>query len=244
MTDMHSPQKSSAFGVRLALVAIASWLAMTTASQAGQVALDAPLSSLLAPGAYAIVGTEEYSNFGFHASATNGGYVVQASDIDVVPYSQSGGGSGLVFQTPALFVANGQGQDVSLTFDVTELNPSKSITSMELMFDGASQGTGRASIAEVVDTASNSSLGNGLVYAFQGVGNNTTKITFVGQNTIQVTKDIALFSTAGTGNAAQVSDIWQVVDPGTSVPEPSTIVMMVFGGGGLGLVGWRRRRKG
>ncbi len=252
---MHSPRQlfmsrgRTPFGI--VLLTVVACLSGASVGRAAQVSLDAPLTSLLAPGAFAIVGTEEYSNFEFHATATNGGYLVQSSDITVGGYQQpSSSATGIVFQTPALFVANGEGQDVTLSFDVTELSPSKSIASMELMFDGASSGNGRASVAEVVDDASNNQLGQGLVVARQGLvggGNSSTTVTFLSQNTIQVTKDISLFSGASTGsnNTAQISDIWQVVDPNsTMVPEPSTIVMMVFGGGGLGLVGWRRKAKG
>jgi hypothetical protein len=230
-------------------MALAACLSWANAGRAAQVPLDAPLTSLLAPGAFAIVGTEEYSNFTFHASATNGGYVVQSGDITVEPYTPSSSSStGIAFQTPALFVANGEGQDVMLAFDITELSPSKSITSMELMFDGATGGNGRASIGETVDDSSNNQLGQGLVVARQGLvngGNNTAMITFLGHNTIHVSKDISLFSGASTGanNTAEISDITQWVDPTTTVPEPSTIVMMAFGAGGLGLVGWRKKMK-
>ncbi len=251
--QLHPPRFSIASRWRLALAAFitaTACLGLPAAGNAAQVSLDAPLTALLVPGSYAIVGTEQYSNFSFHASATNGGYLVQSSDITVAPYTPSNSShTGIMFQTPALFVANGEGQDVLLSFDITELNPNSSITSMELMFDGATSGNGRASTSETVTNSSNSQLGQGLVVARQGLingGNSTAMVTFVGQNTIRVSKDISLFSGAAgsVNNTAQVSDIMQLVDPIVApVPEPSSVVMMSLGAGGLGWFGWRRKRK-
>ena len=88
------------------------------------------------------MGTDKYSNFVFHATETNGGYLMTSNDITVEPADSPHANMGIQFQTAAMFVANGQTQDVKLMFDVTELDPMKHITAMELNFDGTSSSNG------------------------------------------------------------------------------------------------------
>ena len=75
---------------------------------------------------------------------------------------------------------------------------------------------------------------------FAGSSNAGT-ISFAGQQEVQISKDIFL-NGAATGDSATLSDFTQAFNT-QPVPEPSSIVMALFGGGGLAWFGWRRKTK-
>ncbi len=229
-----------------ALLALA--LLQTRASSAAQVSLsNAFLSDLLAPNAYAVVGTERFDNFTFMSTSSGGALQPNPSIIKVTGYT-NGTAGGLVFQNGPFLAVNNQTMDGRLAFNVTELDPMKRITNAELNFTGATSGGGMNSILEVVRDSLNNQLGQGLVIQrqdFPNGGTSSNTIAFAPQTTIQISKDISLLGTAFTGtgaNVAQISDFTQAFDQ-TAVPEPSSIAMSAMGSGGLLWFGWRKRKR-
>jgi hypothetical protein len=235
--------------LRWALAAGAVWLAVGRPCQAAQVDLsNAHLNDLLVPGNFAIVGNERFDTFSWSVTQSGGALPPDPANIKVSAIV-SGSDTGLFFQGGPFLTVGNQTIDANLTFDVTALDPTKKLTTADLMVTAGTAGGGSVSIAEVVRGTANNQLGQQLVIEQQNLpngGQSFAEMTFAPQTTIQISKDVLLVGHAftGTGDAdvAQMSDFRQVFDP-VSVPEPGGVALAAIGSGGVGRFGWRRRRR-
>jgi hypothetical protein len=211
-------------------------------SSTPQTVTSATLDELLVPGSYITAEDAEFSNFQFTAAAFGAG-VVTPSAANILVTAPTSAIPELKFQGGPFLALNTQLVDASLQFDVTALDPMQKITSAELNFTGGTSGTGTTSITEDVDDMQDNLLGQRAYVVQQGFAgsSNAGTITFAGQQEVQISKDIFL-NGAASGDSATLSDFTQAFNT-QPVPEPSSIVMALFGGGGLIWFGWRRKTK-
>ena len=177
----------------------------------------------------------------FFYSSTPG--APSASAVMVTPLTDTGN-EGLLFQ------ANWTGNmDSLLTFTVTALTGT--ITDLHLSFNGAAVGTG--SFATVNETAcldgQIATCGNPIgttEQLFVPSGNPqhplSNAVFFAGAHTIQVRKDISVFSAPGsTDNMANISFVTNTFSQ-SDVPEPLSLALFGTGLVGLGLMRKRSKR--
>ena len=208
-----------------------------------QTVTSATLSELLVPGSYITAEGAEFSNFQFTAAGFGAG-AVTPSAADILITAPTSTIPELKFQGGPFFALNTQLVDASLQFDVTELDAMQKITTAELNYTGGTSGTGTTSITEDVDDMSDNLLAQHAYVEQQGFAgsSNGGTLTFAGQQEVQISKDIFL-NGAATGDSATLSDFTQTFSTtGPPVPEPSSIVMALFGGGGLTWFGWRHKK--
>jgi PEP-CTERM motif-containing protein len=248
-------------GPRMALAAAALCLMLNRSIQAVQVVIDDPLhpaflSSLLISHNFAIVGNNQlrFDNFTYTptpnplAPAT----IPDAATIRVMAVESPGNPLGLLFQATNQFMAmNTESGDGILKFDVTDLNPTQTLIKAHMDFTGGTNGTGLSEVSEVGRDPT------GLIQVYQksviqsqsfqpsgGESSFTVPIT-PPQSMIHVSKDIFVGSvlSGDVPNFASISDFTQTFTQDPAVPEPSSFVLVVLGGGGLGWFGWRRKRR-
>ena len=213
-------------------------------SASPQTVTSAVLADLTVPNSYISADGAMFSNFQFSASAFGGAPTPSAATIVITaPTSPS---PELFFKGGPFIATGSQFIDASLQFDVTELDPMQKITTAELKYTGGTDVSGgTTSITEDIDDMADNLLGQGAYIEQPGYAgsSNHGKITFAGQQEIQVSKDIMLYG-SGSLNSETLSDFSQTFDASTpAVPEPSSIVMAIMGSGGLGWFGWRRKAK-
>ena len=159
--------------------------------------------------------------------------MVTPTAADVLITAPTSASPELEFQGGPFIALNTQFVDASLEFDVTELDPNQKLTTAELKYTGGTSGTGTTSITEDIDDMNNNLIGEGSYVVQQGFAGsaNAGTIAFAGQQEIQVSKDIMLYGSA-LGDSATLSDFTQTFNATTTpVPEPSSIVMAIFGSG-------------
>ena len=121
----------------------------------------------------------------------------------------------------------GSQADLSWTYDVSGV---PSLTDAFATFAGTTTGTGTDDLSEV--------LSNGVSLTLHAPG--ATSAMFNAIQSLSVVKDQSDFAgSAGSADSSILGNAFSV----TAVPEPSTWAMLLVGFAGLGLAGYRQRRK-
>jgi len=226
------------------LIAIPAAMAAPASCQTGTFAS----SSYGASGFSCTINGLLFDTFGDVNTANPNGLTINGSNITITPITTTGQ-EGFMFSFGSSVKNDGSNstfQDEDITFHVSTLNNSNSITSLTLFFNGSFTGTGTSSVTE------NYCVGHTLVGCPSG-GSGQIKVTNPppsyndqiliagGTNSLYVSKDInATSGTNGTANISNVSNTYPG-GPNTSVPEPFT--MMLVGSGLVGLGVMRRFRR-
>jgi hypothetical protein len=195
------------------------------------------LADLLQGGTITVGDKEFYGFHDFISHGLGGADPASAASIIVSPLVE-GDELGLYFDSAEFFVTSNQGQDTHFEFFVKVLDRTKLISDNTLIMTASQRGTGRASIAEVVDENDDNgdTLATKLVYV-NATGSDTTdhKEFTHPASIVHISKDIALVG--GSNGQAFMSDFSQTF---SQVPEPATLALL--GLGGLSLLLKRRRR--
>lgn len=160
-----------------------------------------------------------------------------SSDLDA--YAVLGVGSGITL-TGDITQVFGESGTLTLSYQVSVLDASQSITGALLSFDGQVLGPGAyAFVTEGVSDAGFGSLGSLFVYDFGAGGSQgSDAVGFADQTTLNVTKTIQLDAEAFGALFATAGSIHQQF---TVVPEPRTLATVCLGLLGLGVAGRRRQ---
>jgi hypothetical protein len=212
------------------LVALVGSTLLAGAAQAATLTL----ADLIANNGTITDGDKLFSNFAYSST----GSAPAASDIDVLPYTNSAGDYGI--QLLNSWAANGTGSgDSQITYTVTVTDPTRKIKDATAVSTGtAIGGSAFWDVSEHL-TAGGLSIGQlTTVDAVGGVTQLSDHITFAPVSSIVVRKDIGF---AANGGLVDLSIIDQNFSQ-TAVPEPSTWAMMLLGFAGLGFVGFRKAK--
>jgi len=160
-----------------------------------------------------------------------------SSDLD--DYAILGVGSGFTL-TGDITQVFGESGTLTLSYQVSVLDASQSITDALLSFDGQVLGPGAyAFVTEGVSDAGFGGLGSLFVFDFGAGGSQgTDAVGFANQTLLNVTKTIQLDAEAFGALFATAGSIQQQF---TVVPEPRTFATLGLGLFGLGIAGRRRQ---
>jgi hypothetical protein len=160
-----------------------------------------------------------------------------SADLD--DYAILGVGSGITLTGDTTLVF-GESGTLTLSYEVSVLDASQSITDALLSFDGQVLGPGAyALVTEGVSDAGFGGLGSLLVFDFGAGGSQgSDAVGFANQTTLNVTKTIQLDAEAFGALFATAGSIHQQF---TVVPEPRTLASLCLGLLGLGVAGRRRQ---
>ena len=159
-----------------------------------------------------------------------------SSDLD--DYAILGAGSGITL-TGDITQVFGESGTLTLSYQVSVLDASQSITAALLSFDGQALGPGAyAFVTEGVTDAGFASLGSLLVYDFGAGGSQGSDgVGFANQTTLNVTETIQLDAETLGALLATGGSIQQQF---TVVPEPRSLASVCLGLIGLGVAGRKR----
>ena len=190
------------------------------------------ISELIRTGGTITVGDKLFSDFSYLAT----GDMPTAAGVNVIGITDADGNFGLRFQGGFVDLPGGGASDALIGFKVTVTDPNLFITDAHLAGNpSVLGGTGAISVTETfLPTNSNSMV-------IGAIGGGSTVLTAstvfaTPVNVLFVQKDILAF--AGTGLPA-LSFIDQTFSQ--SVPEPSSVALLMIGG--VGAFGVARRRK-
>jgi hypothetical protein len=150
---------------------------------------------------------------------------------DFSPFAKTVGGStefGLQLNYSSVASGSNVSSDVDWTYNVA----GNLLTDAYAQVVGSTTGTGRVHLAE--------SLSNGSSLTVT-TPNSFTTATFAPTASLTVIMDQLNFS--GSDGFAETSKLVNAFSPTTVIPEPSTWALMALGFAGLGLAGWRSRRR-
>jgi hypothetical protein len=225
----------------LALAAVVAMAAFSPSQASAFVTAQITVADLL-NGTTIRVGDKEF--YGFHDYVSNGLFgasAVSASSIVVTPINNEEAGElGLYFASASFFVTSGQEQDTHFEFFARVFDDPRLIADNTLHMTASATGTGRVSIAEVVNENGDNgtTLASKLVYALSAGSNESDHKEFLyPAQIIHLSKDIALVG--GQEGTAFMSDFSQTF---SQTPEPATLSLLALGGG-LALVRRRKMRK-
>lgn len=197
------------------------------------------LSAIISGSGTVTVGNLTFSNFSYSAT----GDMPADAAVNVLPYTDAFGNSGLKFTGAFLDFFGGSGSDALIEFKVTENDPNSLLTGATL--GGNPTVIGGNGIASVTETFTPLDTGLQLnIYAVQpgnlnkpfDAGSFANSYTQVG-----VQKDVLTFSAPAGGGIPTLSFITQTfVETHNPIPEPSTFALL--GSGLIGFLIYRRRR--
>ena len=190
------------------------------------------------------INDQVYSAFNYVGTSNPPGFSIPAGSVNVTPITTPGN-PGLQFSAGWL-ASTGSGvleQDSLFEFTVNSASP---ITDLTLTIGGASFiGTGEIVVAEtaclgaLLPACSGGQLITLTVFDDAEGQQLTDTVNFTGVSEVSVEKDLTV--AAGTNGLATVSVLTDQFSEGqATVPEPGTLSLM--GLGGLGLLGFARRK--
>lgn len=225
--------------MKKSLIAIAAvaFLALTPAFSLASflpVGSSITLDQLIA-GQTLTVGDKLFDNFSYTISP--GGNMPAANTVIVQGIQDSAGNYGILFTGAFTDLFGGTASDALLKFQVSVLDPSKSIVATNLFGDPTVTGSGIASVTETFVPLP------GSMNIFDNTSHtgtdSATHTLASGVQTLSVQKDILAF----VANANSSAGLTQIGQTFVQTPEPATLVLLMTGAVALVPVYRRNRRK-
>ena len=216
---------------------VAKWvgglvLSVAVALPAGAISLQ----QVIDDGGFTTANGVTFSNFSVSITGALAGSLT-ASQLELT-FEGSGGSAGFSLTGP-ISAADGELGDVFLSFSVS--SEQAIVGALLSALNVADGGLGAlASVDELIRTGGGSVLGLLSTSDSGGPGDGIfdDELSFAGQTSLRVMKDILVDSSilgGGPGGSARISFVSQTF---VLVPEPATLLLVL---GGLAAVGWRRR---
>jgi hypothetical protein len=181
------------------------------------------------------VGDKLFDNFSYTTSP--GGQMPAANTVLVQGIVDSSGNYGVLFTGAFNDTFGGTASDALLKFQVSVLDPGKSIVATNLFGDPTVTGSGIASVTETFVPLP------GSMNIFDNTSHtgtdSATHVLASGVQTLSVQKDILAFA----GNANSTAGLTQIGQTFVQTPEPATLVLLATGAVALVPVYRRTRRK-
>jgi len=213
------------------------WVAALVLSLALPLSAGAiPLQQVIDDGGFTTANGVTFSNFSVSITGALAGSL-SASQLELT-FEGSGASAGFSLTGP-ISAADGELGDVFLSFSVT--SEQAIVGALLSALNVADGGLGAlASVDELIRSGTGSVLGVLSTSDSGGPCDGTfdDELSFAGQTTLSVLKDILVDSSilgGGPGGSARISFVSQTF---VLVPEPGTLLLVL---GGLAAVGWRRR---
>jgi len=230
--------------MKIAFAFLAAFLVLVSTAAAAPTCTNTTLDNYLAPNFSCMIDNLLFSNFGYSPTAIPVGVTIPANGIAVTTQTTPGD-EGFQFSSGWAVKTQSDGsasfQDSLISFTVSTVDHSFSLTDLSLSFNGDFTGTGSSGVNEhYCPGGPVSGCPNG------GVRQVTNPppvfedhVVFTSPvSTLGISKDINVAS--GTNGTARISQVFNNFSNG-SVPEPGSY--MLLGGGLLGLGLMRKRSK-
>jgi hypothetical protein len=178
-----------------------------------------PLAVYDATGFSCTIGDITFSDFQYTPTSTGGAVVPTDAGVEVTPTTTMGGDSGFEF---AAGWSAGPGSAIDSLIQYTATCNGCDFTDLSLIIAGAgATGNSFVNVAETTPTPAES-----LEAGVAGGGSPvlSDSVTFGPVATLQLSKDVHV-NGGSTGFGAQVSEVTNLFSQGSTVPEPSSLIL-------------------